>query len=67
MILSYMIHIKPLDNKEREIYIHIQENTKYNILYMNMHKQDLPPILPYITWGFIQDPQNKKRNPREEY
>ena len=36
-VQSYTIHIKPLDNREREIYLHKNiQNT--NILYMNMHK-----------------------------
>ena len=27
------------------------------------NKMNLAPILPYITWGLIQDPQNKRRIP----
>ena len=68
MVLSYTIHIKPLDNKEREIYIYTYTR-KYEIQYI-IHKDTytiLAPILPYITWGLIQDPQNKRRNTREEY
>ena len=37
---------------------------KYNTLYTNTQKVTLAPVLPYITWGLIQDSQNKEGNPQ---
>ena len=60
MVLSYMIHIKPLDNKDREIYIYIYIYIhayirEYEIQYI-IHEYveaRLVPILPYITLTMV--------------
>ena len=38
---------------------------KYDINIYEYIKVRLASALPYITWELIQDPQNKKRNPRK--